>query len=216
MSKKTVFKAKEEMYTSYQEQDWSQCKRRFRFDIQDPRVPQRQFLVLGDSGSVDKPEQDLIGKQLHELGFSQRQTDEPKAHQEFVVILSTTNIALRPVAKTVRKLQDRRGWVTSIAYSPRGLQIASGSYDMTVGLWDVTTGDCLHSLHGHIDWATSVIYSPNGDQVASAAQDGAVRLWDATAGDFVHTFHSHIDEIIGVAYSPNGDRIASGSLDNTV
>ena len=48
----------------------------------------------------------------------------------------------------------------SVAYSPDGTKIISGSRDNTIKIWDANTGDCLQTLEGHSDWVRSVAYSP--------------------------------------------------------
>ena len=52
--------------------------------------------------------------------------------------------------------------VTSVAFSPDGRSIASGSYDDTVRLWDAVTGSHIRTLEGHTDDVNSVAFSPDG------------------------------------------------------
>ncbi|KAF9344479.1 hypothetical protein BGX26_004321, partial [Mortierella sp. AD094] len=107
-------------------------------------------------------------------------------------------------------------WVRGVVYSPKGDRIASGSYDSTVRLWDVDTGECVHTLQGHGDLVCSVVYSPKGDRIASGSNDKTLRLWDVDTGKCVHTLRGHGDLVRSVVYSPKGDQIVSGSHDNTV
>ncbi|KAF9391292.1 hypothetical protein BGX21_011278 [Mortierella sp. AD011] len=109
-------------------------------------------------------------------------------------------------------LQGHSNTVCSVAYSPNGDWIASGSYDQTVRLWDVETGECVRILQGHVGNVNWVAYSPNGNQIASG-HDGTVRLWDVETSDV-----THILQVRGgrVSYSPNGDCIASGGQDKIV
>ena len=72
--------------------------------------------------------------------------------------------------------------VWSVVYSPNGQQIASGSDDKTVRLWDAQTGAPGPVLSGHTDRVWSVVYSPNGQQIASGSDDKTVRLWDVDSG----------------------------------
>jgi COMPASS component SWD3 len=62
-----------------------------------------------------------------------------------------------------------------VAFSPDGRLLASASWDLTVKLWDVASGNELRSLTGHTGWVTSVAFSPDGAVLASGSE--TVRLW---------------------------------------
>jgi WD40 repeat protein len=77
----------------------------------------------------------------------------------------------------LRELKGNSHVISSVAFSPDGSQLVSGSYDNTVLLWSVARGTLLKVLTGHSQAVTSVAFHPNGKQIASRSDDGAVRIW---------------------------------------
>ena len=47
------------------------------------------------------------------------------------------------------------------AFSPNNQYVVSGSWDKTVRIWDVESGDCIKTLEGHTERVSSVSFSPN-------------------------------------------------------
>ena len=73
---------------------------------------------------------------------------------------------------------DHTSYVTSVSFSSDGQTLASGSFDHTVRLWDVESGQQIAVLQGHTSYVTSVSFSSDGQTLASGSLDHTVRLWD--------------------------------------
>lgn len=117
-------------------------------------------------------------------------------------------------------------WVCGVAFSTpdrRAIEetqaesfLASGSYDQTIKLWDISTGDCLQTLQGHDNWVWTLAFSPDGNLLASGSGDHTIKLWHLATGQCIQTLQGHTSRIWSIAFSPRGDVLASGSSDQTV
>ncbi|KIP03890.1 hypothetical protein PHLGIDRAFT_76886 [Phlebiopsis gigantea 11061_1 CR5-6] len=111
--------------------------------------------------------------------------------------------------------------VCSVAFSSdegERLRIASGSYDCTVRIWNVSTAQEMCVLRGHSDIVSTVAFSRITGYVVSGSKDHQVMLWDweADQENPIGTLEGHSDDVNSVAVSPDGRYIASGSDDRTV
>jgi WD40 repeat protein len=105
------------------------------------------------------------------------------------------------------------GRVTSVAFSPDGERVVSGSFDDTVRVWEAATGEEVARMT-HDGLVYSVAFSPDGEMVVSGSQDGTVRVWQAATGTEVARM-DHVIEVTSVAFSPDGKWVVSGSEDGT-
>jgi len=114
--------------------------------------------------------------------------------------------------------------VTTVAWSPDGKRIASGSGDQTVQVWDATSGDHLFIYRGHTTNINAVAWSParTNQRIASASGNSffggehVVQIWNAATGVHILTYEGHTQPVHTVAWSPKGTDVASGGEDKTV
>ncbi|KAF8561991.1 hypothetical protein P879_11070, partial [Paragonimus westermani] len=106
-----------------------------------------------------------------------------------------------------------------------GRLMLTGSFDHTVCLWDVRTGDRTHHLIGHAAEVAAAAFSYDASLVATASMDKTVRfirlfrmtkqVWDTRTGRQLHLLGGHLDEVLDVTFDASGRRLASASADST-
>ena len=80
-----------------------------------------------------------------------------------------------------------------------GSRVVSGSLDKTVKVWNVETGELLHTLEGHSGWVMSV--AMDGSRVVSGSEDKTVKVWNVETGELLHTLEGHSKVVRRVAVS---------------
>ena len=115
-------------------------------------------------------------------------------------------------------LLKTRTKINSIAFSPDGKRVVSGSDGHTIRDWDVETGQILPTcpLQATVVESFSVAFSPDGQYLVSGSDDRTIRVWDIRTGWIAAgPFEGHERRIYSVAFSPDGRMIASASGDGT-
>ena len=115
-----------------------------------------------------------------------------------------------------KKLRGHTKKVESVAFSPDGKTLVSGSRDKTIRLWDVATGKHKKTLKGPQKSIDSIAFSADGRMLATASRDNTVCLWDAITGTHKKTLAGHTAAVNGTAFSPDGQTIVSWSNDRTI
>jgi WD40 repeat protein len=114
--------------------------------------------------------------------------------------------------------------VMSLAYSPDGSYLASGSMDKTAKIWDTNNWECLQTLTGHRNSILDLTFSPTpvitgtltDYQLIVGSSDRLIKRWNIITGECLQTYTGHTNWIWSIACSPDGASIASGSEDQTI
>jgi WD40 repeat protein len=117
------------------------------------------------------------------------------------------------ILNTVRVFTGHHGHVTSVAWSPDGKQLLTGSDDKTAMVWDGDSGEVTH-IFEHNERVTSVAWSPDGQQLLTASDDKSAKIWSAS-GALLQSL-DHADAVLSAAWSPDGKTIATASRDRIV
>src|ERR1700709_2039630 len=121
---------------------------------------------------------------LSALSFVPSSSVIKKYYKEYRTLFINSDISEWPQMMTV--LQGHNGAVSSVAYSPNGKQIVSGSEDNTIRIWEADTGNLVVGpMRGHIYSVTSVAYSSNGKYIVSGSRDKTIRIWEADTGNLL-------------------------------
>ena len=91
----------------------------------------------------------------------------------------------------------------------------SGSIDRTCKIWDIASGECIHTLRGHNDEILDVCYNATGSKLVTASADGTSRVFNTMTGACQSILIGHEGEISKVAFNPQGARILTASSDKT-
>ena len=116
-------------------------------------------------------------------------------------------------------LKGHTKWIWSLAFSPDGTLLASGSADHIVKLWDVSDvkkPKFLRDLKGHKNEVLSISFSADGQFIASGSADKTVKLWNVKMRKCTQTLKGHTDGVESVSFSKDGRYLASGSKDATI
>lgn len=105
--------------------------------------------------------------------------------------------------------------VNSVAFSPDGKILVSASKGGQVMLWDVETGERIHTLEVNEN-VTKVSFDPGGRLLVASTSKGRVKIWNTSTKQLLIDFQAHESEIRSLAFSPSGDKLLSAGLDKKI
>ena len=121
-----------------------------------------------------------------------------------------------PGGPLIRTLEDHADWVNAVALTSDGRRAISASYDRTLKIWDLESGEAIRTLEGHADWVNAVALTPDGRRVVSASADKTLKIWDLESGQAIRTLEGHASWVNAVALTPDGRQAVSASNDRTL
>lgn len=93
--------------------------------------------------------------------------------------------------KLITRLKGHTNIVLSLAFSPDGNRLISGSNDNSAILWNVGDHNLVHRLTGHTLRVSAVAFTPDGARAVSASDDSTLRLWRVTDGRLIAEIRGH-------------------------
>lgn len=100
------------------------------------------------------------------------------------------------------------------AISAYGDTLVSGSYDSTVRVWRISTGESVHVLRGHSQKVYSVVLDHERNRCISGSMDSLVKIWDLATGACLHTLEGH-SLLVGLL-DLRDERLVSAAADSTL
>jgi WD40 repeat protein len=112
--------------------------------------------------------------------------------------------------------QKKFNKVYALAFSPEGRQLVSGTWDGSVHLWEVNSGQQQHCFEGNTGSVQCLAFHPQGHVLAAGFSDHKIRLWNLSMAQEILCLEGHAGGINALAFNPNGTLLVSGSEDKTV
>lgn len=100
------------------------------------------------------------------------------------------------------------------AISAHGDTLVSGSYDYSVKVWKISTGETVHTLRGHVQKVYSVVLDHKRNRCISGSMDNLVKVWSLDTGSPIYTLEGHT-QLVGLL-DLSHDRLVSAAADSTL
>ena len=106
-------------------------------------------------------------------------------------------------------------WLNYAEFSSDGKYIVTASYDGSARIWNVATGNLLHTLKGHTDWVNTAEFSSDGKYIVTASYDGSARIWITATGKLLHSLVGHIGRVNTAEFNNDGKSVITASADGS-
>lgn len=176
--------------------------------------------------------ENIINKSMAELVFNQKEIFNPE-QLEFLsrnqlnllnANLKSTEEELKSKLALLEKLNfncefkenksvNKLNLLGTISYNKSGL-ILSGSFDNSIKVWDISSGECVKTLLGHSNWIFCIEILTSS-LIASGSSDKNVHIWDIVSGKCVRILQGHLGSVYSIQVL-SFNRLASCSADKTI
>jgi WD40 repeat protein len=122
----------------------------------------------------------------------------------------------KPIWNLQQTINAHSDWVRCLSFTPDGTKLASGSFDKTIKLWQLNTGQAIYTFADRLKGVFALAISPNGKLLASGSWNETIELWDLETGTLLHNLVQHQESVRSLAISPDSKTLISGSFDRTI
>ena len=165
-------------------------------------------------------EQERENKALIAVGNSQLYLNQGNSYRALMELLDilpesadlgcspSIEFALRAATRSnTTVIMGHTAAVNRARFNSDGTLIASASYDHTIKLWNVRTGECIKTFNGHGDFVYDVDFFSNDKRLISFSRDGIVKVWDIESNNCIRDLTDKEDYCGGFYLSPDKKRI---------
>ncbi|MBU7586969.1 MAG: serine/threonine protein kinase [Nostoc sp. TH1S01] len=115
-----------------------------------------------------------------------------------------------------KTLNSHSSYVKTLAITPNGQTLLSGSSDKNIKIWNLADGSLIRTISGHRSGVIAVAISPDGQTLVSSSNDQTIKIWNFATGELIHTLYGHEGAVWSIAITPSGQTLVSGSGDKTI
>lgn len=112
-------------------------------------------------------------------------------------------------SQLIANIKKHTDWVTSLAFSPDGVLLASGDRNGGLYVWEAGTGNEFYNLRGHEKMIGSLAWRGDSNLLAAGSEDGTATWWEMAGGSQVKKITSH-GGVLALGFAPDGRMISGG------
>lgn len=133
-----------------------------------------------------------------------------------VAVCEQHDLISMPNLSYLNSLKGHSDWISSLSITPDGKILASSSFDKTIKLWNLSTGQLINTLSQHTKGIVCIAISPDGKTLASGGWDETIKLWNLSTGELIYSLKGHTGSVQSLAITADSQTLISGSFDQTI